>query len=375
MAQQQSDRSRPAAPDNSGGTAPIETVVGLVDDLLTPIATDDGLVIAVADRSGLLRHIGGDRRARSRTDDIGFSVGENWSQAKMGTNAPGTALLRGAALSVRREEHTHPEVHAFSCSAAPLIHPSTGEILGAIDVTGGDRAGDPHCLALVRATAAAAARELSIQMREAADLVTSRTPDVQPTLRLVHRGRPCLEVGGTSTPLTLRHTELLTVLATEPSGLTAGEIGALVYPDRTAAATVRVELLRLKRLLESIPGAPQLAGRPYRLTEPLRIDALDVVDHIGRGEYDLALDLYRGESAAAAESEQVSSMLQHTSRTLREAMLSDAEPDTLLRYLELPEVETDPDPWQVALQILPPKAAQRSVIVAHLEGLRSSHIA
>ena len=195
MAQQRSDRSSPAAPAGPGGAAPIETVAGLVDDLLMPTAADDGLVIAIADNSGHLRHIGGDRRARSRTEDIGFALGENWSQAHKGTNAPGAALLRGTALSVLREEHTHPDVHPFSCSAAPLIHPSTGEVLGAIDVTGGDRAGDPRCLALVRATAAAAARELSIQMRESALLDSTRAPESPPTLRLVHRGRPCLEVG------------------------------------------------------------------------------------------------------------------------------------------------------------------------------------
>ena len=374
MPQQRPARTAPAAPNQHAGT-PVETVVGLVNDLLMPSASDDGLVVALADDTGHLRHIGGDRRAQSRIEEIGFAVGENWSQAQKGTNAPGTSLLRGSALSVKREEHTRPEVHAFSCSAAPLVHPSTGAILGTLDVTGGDAAADPRCLALVRATAAAAARELSIQMRDASALDASRTPPSLPTLRLVHRGRPCLEAQGTSTPLTTRHTELLTVLATEPGGLTAGEIGALVYPEQTAAATVRVELLRLKRLLDSIPGAPQLAGRPYRLTEPLAIDALEVVEHVGRGEYDLALDLYRGESVAAAESDRVSAMLQSASLALREAMLSDADPDTLLRYLELPEVEADPHPWQVALQVLPARSAQRSVIVAHLETLQSSDIA
>ena len=137
MSQQRPARTSSVATEQHTGT-PVETVVGLVNDLLMPTASDDGLVVALADDTGHLRHIGGDRRAQSRIEEIGFAVGENWSQAKKGTNAPGTALLRGSALSVLRDQHTRPEVHAFSCSAAPLVHPSTGAILGALDVTGGD---------------------------------------------------------------------------------------------------------------------------------------------------------------------------------------------------------------------------------------------
>ena len=35
-------------------------------------------------------------------------------------------MARGEAVSIHREEHTRPDVHPFSCSAAPLVDPVTG---------------------------------------------------------------------------------------------------------------------------------------------------------------------------------------------------------------------------------------------------------
>lgn len=369
MATVPSERApRPVADPGHGGFPDVDSIAPLVDDLLLPTALDDGLVIALGDARGRLRHIGGDGRARSRIEEIGFAVGEDWSTSHQGTNAPGTAILRGAPVSVRREEHTRPEVHAFSCSAAPILHPSSGEILGVLDLSGHDNAADPHCLALVRATASAAAREFD-RIRRAGTAGPDREGPPSAVLRLVHRGRPGLEIGGMTTPLTTRHAALLALLATEPGGLTSAEIGALAYPDGASASTVRVELLRLKRALEAIPGAPGLAGKPYRLTSALEVDALRVVDLVGRGDVAGALDLYRGRGTGLADTTGLTGILDRASGSLREAMLADADADTLLRYLELPEAEDDRAVWEVALQILPPRAPQRSIVVAHLEAL------
>ncbi|WP_333617951.1 GAF domain-containing protein [Dietzia sp.] len=375
-----SSRGPTTAPDEGRAAGPVaidsgeelDSVSSLVDELLLPTAVDDGFVIALADATGRIRHIGGDTHVRSRIEEIGFAVGENWSQSRMGTNAPGTSLLRGTALSVRREEHTRPEVHAFSCSAAPLVHPATGEILGTLDVTGGDVAADPHCLALVRATASAAARELGL--RRLADTRAPGNParPASSVLRLVHRGRPVLETASGQASLSVRHAEILTLLATSPEGLTAAAIAATVYPETAAESTVRVEMLRLRRVLEKVAGAPRLATRPYRLTEPLDIDALQVVEHVGRGDFSGALDLYRGDGIGAAEAAGLSRVQRAAAATLREAMLADADAGTLLRYLDLPEVEHDREPWEVALQILPARAPQRSVVVAHLEELAAA---
>ena len=49
MSQQRQARTTPAAPEQHAGT-PVETVVGLVNDLLIPTASDDGLVVALAEK-------------------------------------------------------------------------------------------------------------------------------------------------------------------------------------------------------------------------------------------------------------------------------------------------------------------------------------
>lgn len=345
--------------------ARLAAVVPLVTDLLLPTAREDGLVVAIADRSGRLAYVEGHRSARDDADSIGFAVGEDWSQAQVGRNAPGLAVAQARAVSVRREEHTRPDVHPFSCSAAPLLDPVSGEVLGAIDVTGGDVAADPHCLALVQATAAAAQRELKLV--DAGPTVLPPTARV-PRLNLVRRSRPFLEVDGVKYLLSDRHAELLTLLVGEPSGMSSEELAAHAYPDGAPTATVRGDMLRLRRRLGEIPGAPGLESRPYRLAGELQIDAGQVIRRVEQGDYDGALDLYRGR-AFLPESDRVGGLVEAAAMSLREAMLSDAGPDSLLRYLELPEVQHDPEPWKVALQILPPRAAQRAVVVAHLEAL------
>ncbi len=344
--------------------ARLAAAIPLVSSLLSSTARDEGLVIAIADREARLHYVDGDSRARSRAESIGFTAGANWSEAQVGTNAPGRAVARGEAVSIHREEHTRPDVHPFSCSAAPLVDPVTGEVLGALDVTGGDAAADRRTLALVQATAAAAARELRL-----AGVPVGPPPHTSARLRLVHHGRPCIETGTATHALTDRHAELLATLALEPQGLSADEIGALVYPDGTPPATIRGELLRLRRRLDTIPGAPNLESRPYRLTGPLLIDAVQVTEHLRRGEHDEALELYRGASLTRSEAEPVVDLLRSTSGSLREAMLSDATPETLLRYLDLPEAADDVESWHMALTVLPPRAPQRAIVLTHLEQL------
>ena len=50
-------------------------------------------------------------------------------------------------------------------------------------------------------------------------------------------------------------------------------------------------------------------------------------------------------------------------------MLSDATPETLLRYLDLPEAADDVESWHMALTVLPPRAPQRAIVLTHLEQL------
>lgn len=91
---------------------------------------------------------------------MNFVEGAVWSEARAGTNAPGTALIVGRPVQVFAAEHYNEVVHPWSCAAAPIRAPGTGRILGVVDITGGEGVASRHALALVRATALAAEAEL-----------------------------------------------------------------------------------------------------------------------------------------------------------------------------------------------------------------------
>ena len=92
--------------------------------------------------------------------------GARWSEADAGTNAMGTALAVDHSLQVFSAEHFATPVHGWTCSAAPLHDPVSGELLGVLDLSGPLQTAHPHSLALV--TAAARMVE-AVLLREAAE--------------------------------------------------------------------------------------------------------------------------------------------------------------------------------------------------------------
>ena len=85
-----------------------------------------------------------------------FVPGADWSEATVGTSAPGTALALGRGIQISGAEHYQRTVHPWSCTAVPFHDPDSGAVLGVVDITGTATAVAPHTLSLVEATVAAA---------------------------------------------------------------------------------------------------------------------------------------------------------------------------------------------------------------------------
>lgn len=77
------------------------------------------------------------------------------------------------------------------------------------------------------------------------------------------RSRPRAQGGGPPIELSVRHSELLLLLATHPSGLSADRMAVLLHEYEVAAVTIRAELNRLRRILgpETIGSRPSLLPR------------------------------------------------------------------------------------------------------------------
>jgi signal transduction histidine kinase len=103
---------------------------------LTDFLADSGYVIVLSDAKGCLLDVLGDAGIRRRLARIDFVPGGDWSEAAAGTNAIGTALADRHVVQLMAAEHYCDGWTDLTCTAAPIRHPFTGEVVGVLDVTG-----------------------------------------------------------------------------------------------------------------------------------------------------------------------------------------------------------------------------------------------
>lgn len=357
---------------------PLATVMDMIRGLLLPgEASESGVVVAVGDASGRLLWVEGDLDIRRRTGEMGFVEGANWAEDAVGTAAPGTALRLDRSGQIRGAEHYNRLVQPWSCTAAPLHDPETRRLLGVIDVTGGVEAVTPQAQLLVDAAARAIESELLVarlrRRAEAPKRRASRRAPVRATLRVLGRDRAVLETGGASDPtasvqLSARHAEILLMLATHRAGLSAERLGELVYGDG-ATESLRPEMVRLRRVLESVAPALVPASRPYRLTVDLDTDAQHVVSLLDRGAHRVALAAYAGAVLPDSVAPGVEQVRASVSAALREALIEDASVDVLLAYADTDEAADDAEVLRLCLELLPARSPKRAGLVARLDRL------
>ena len=382
-------RSLRSGVDPDGGTPPVELldddllayreahplapVMPVIRRLLVEDAEADRMIVAVTDSGGRMLWVEGDARLRSRAAGMNFVEGARWSEDVAGTNAPGTALAIDHAVQFYGSEHYRRPVQPWSCAAAPVHDPVTGTLLGAIDVTGGDHVASPHVLTLVRATVAAVEAELRWQRREqlqrGSRRPTAPLQSLAPLLEVLGRERARLTLPAGPVELSLRHSELLLLLAEAAvagEGRTAAQLATELHRGEAAEVTVRAELSRLRRLL----GADLVGSRPYRLLDRLETDLDQVRRLLARGSVGSALERYPGAVLPASRAPGVASARERVSALLRQAVLRSRRPELLLRYAQLPEAGDDVAVWQACLDWLPPSSPRRAAAAAHLLRLR-----
>src|SRR5437588_2536580 len=129
---------------------PLAQAAPLIHDCLGSVARESEQLIVVSDATGMLLALEGDARTRSlAADSMNFTEGALWSESSAGTNAIGTALAADHALQIFATEHFVEPVQEWTCSAAPIHDPETGELIGVIDLTGLKKHAHPRSLAIV----------------------------------------------------------------------------------------------------------------------------------------------------------------------------------------------------------------------------------
>lgn len=342
---------------------PLHLVLPIFQRLLVQPATEAGLIVAIGDAQGRLLWVDGDSQALRLAESSAFQPGARWSEEAIGTSAPGIALATGRGAQVQQEEHFAYSAHQFSCSAAPIRNPHTGSLLGMVDLTGDDKAVSTHSLPLIYAAVSAAEAELRVLPADTG----------LPQLTTLGAARPQLGAGSLHEQISLRHAEILTLLAfrssTGPSGFNSGELAELLFGEPGHEVSLRAEIVRLRRVLRSSPAFAglDLESKPYRLSSALELDALTVLTAVTAGDRATALDIYGGPLLPASESPGILDLRQQVSAVLRESVLSDGTPDELCRYLQLPEAMMDEEAIYTALRLLPEESPRRAALVARMQ--------
>ncbi|HEY5821870.1 MAG TPA: GAF domain-containing protein [Propionibacteriaceae bacterium] len=347
-------------------THPLASAMPVIRRLLVDSAAEAGLLVAVSDAAGQLLWVEGCANLRSRAEAMHFMPGADWSERSAGTNAPGTALALDAPVQILGPEHLSRSVTPWSCSAAPIHEPDTGAILGVLDITGGAEVATPQTLSLVRATVAAVEAELRLERLSPPERPrTTASQWAKPQLEVLGRRGARLSYGSTVTTLSLRHSEIMVVLAQSDLGLTAGELAVALSEDDHSPVTVRAELSRLRTIL----GSLRLSSRPYQVVGEMGTDLEAVRQHLTAGRLRRAVARYRGPVLPTSTAPAVESLRDELHMTIRSALLAGSDADALLAFADTGYGHDDYDIWQAAFDALPPTSPRYTQVAAHLDKL------
>ncbi|WP_282959604.1 GAF domain-containing protein [Brucella oryzae] len=114
---------------------PLRTAAQAAFSRVGCLLDDAGAMLLLCDRSGFVLEAVGDARILSLGEEDHLHPGGHWAEKVIGTNAIGTALHVGRPVSIRGAEHFGEEIQRWSCAAAPVRDPKTGQVLGVVDIS------------------------------------------------------------------------------------------------------------------------------------------------------------------------------------------------------------------------------------------------
>jgi transcriptional regulator of acetoin/glycerol metabolism len=317
--------------------SPLQVAVERVEAELRRTAEDGDLVLAVTDADTRILWTYGGRVMRRKAESVNFVPGGRWDDQSVGTNALDLANRLGEPSMVFSAEHYASIVHNWVCWAAPVVDPASGRSLGVIDLsTTWDRS---HPIGL--ATARVMARLIETALPRSSYHPSARGGDVvddtgDPGLVLSLLGTAEVRLDGQRLLLNRRQTEILSLLALHPEGLSLEQLHALVYGDQAVTfSTLKAEVSHLRAALGG-----QLSSRPYRLTMPVATDVEHVLSLLRRGHVAAAVESYGGDLLPGTNSPALTELGEYVAVAVREALLADPQPDAVLRYAERAPYDT-----------------------------------
>lgn len=156
------------------------------------------MLALLIDADGYVLSLTGSERTMVEARRINFMEGSRWTETDVGTNAIGTALVIGEAVTINGTEHFSIASHHWSCSAAP-IRDADGTIIGVIDISCMTDNKHPFMLGMASTVAYAIEREIQVQQRRREmELITHCLQQVEadePYVVCNEKSKLCLPAG------------------------------------------------------------------------------------------------------------------------------------------------------------------------------------
>ncbi|MCW2569064.1 MAG: modulated sigma54 specific transcriptional regulator, Fis family, partial [Mycobacterium sp.] len=111
----------------------------------------------------VLERLTGDPALERYLDKVQLAPGFSYSEQFAGTNGIGSALESREPFCVFGHEHYAEKLETLACAGVPICHPTSGKVLGLLDLTCWNRDAGPLLIALSKSTAQSIERALQQQ--------------------------------------------------------------------------------------------------------------------------------------------------------------------------------------------------------------------
>ncbi|GAB3344501.1 helix-turn-helix domain-containing protein [Modestobacter lapidis] len=132
---------------------PLLAAAGPVLRQLGEQLADEPVSVLLTDAAGtVLRRADNDAAIGRYLDAVALAPGFSYAESAVGTNGIGTALAERRPTWVDGFEHYADHLERLSCAGAPIHHPVSGELVGALDLTSWSDGSSGLMLALATST-------------------------------------------------------------------------------------------------------------------------------------------------------------------------------------------------------------------------------
>lgn len=180
-------------------------------------------------------------------------------------------------------------------------------------------------------------------------------------LRFLSDGAPVATVDGRELPITLRHAELLTLLALHPDGMSAERLALQLYGEDGNPVTVRSEIHRLRSQL----GPEIVRTKPYRLAADIEADFLRARSALRGGNVKDLLQAFGGPLLPDSEAPSIRDERDALIAAVRQLTLRTGDPQALWAYWETSCGADDLEVVDALCALLPPHDPRRTVALRH----------